>query len=317
MTQDVHGDGFDASRAELFESLGHVVRIGILESLRERPLGFSELKKSVGLESSGHLQFHLDKLGDLVMKTPEGDYTLTDEGRGALILVTTMRRAGDLGRDQGSGLGLRRNGRTLFEVALVGLVVMVALFSVGGQQEASTLRTEVMNLQARIGEIQRHIADYPWLFRGAYAIYEGESIGSVAMLGPASSGSETRPHPFRLEARLEVLGHNGTYAKLFFSEVAGNAWVGDSLYDGDWVELGKGFRVYRSALTRLNETDLTVEGLGKRRCTVYSGSPPVTMVYVDDETGWPLRLQYSMHFHAEFDIELVLIETNIPLLVLG
>ncbi|MDA4124434.1 MAG: winged helix-turn-helix domain-containing protein [Thaumarchaeota archaeon] len=58
--------GFDSARAELFEALGHPNRIRILQAMREGPLGFAELKRQVGIESSGHLTFHLGKLGGLV-----------------------------------------------------------------------------------------------------------------------------------------------------------------------------------------------------------------------------------------------------------
>ena len=58
------GDQFDSSRAELFEALGHPSRVKILKVLERNQLGFADLKREVGIGSSGHLQFHLNKLGD-------------------------------------------------------------------------------------------------------------------------------------------------------------------------------------------------------------------------------------------------------------
>jgi hypothetical protein len=46
-------------------------------------MGFSEIKKAVGIESSGHLQFHLSKLFVLIRVDDQGNYSLTDDGRGA------------------------------------------------------------------------------------------------------------------------------------------------------------------------------------------------------------------------------------------
>jgi hypothetical protein len=43
-------DSYDGDRAELFEALGHPVRLNILQSLSWEPLGFSELKRKVELE---------------------------------------------------------------------------------------------------------------------------------------------------------------------------------------------------------------------------------------------------------------------------
>jgi DNA-binding transcriptional ArsR family regulator len=81
-------DGFSRDRAELFEALGHQTRIRILQTLAETPMGFSELKKGLEIESSGLLQFHLGKLKGLVKETPEGNYALTCEGNEALSIVS-------------------------------------------------------------------------------------------------------------------------------------------------------------------------------------------------------------------------------------
>ena len=91
MVSESKTSDFDPSRAELFEALGHPLRLRILESLSHAPLSFSGLKKKVEIDSSGHLQFHLGKLDGLVTTDPEGNYVLTDEGREALRLLITMR----------------------------------------------------------------------------------------------------------------------------------------------------------------------------------------------------------------------------------
>jgi DNA-binding transcriptional ArsR family regulator len=80
-------DSFNLSKAEVFEALGHPTRIRILQTLGEKPLPFSELKRAVGLESNGLLSFHLGKLSGLVGLNSDGAYALTDEGREALRIV--------------------------------------------------------------------------------------------------------------------------------------------------------------------------------------------------------------------------------------
>jgi hypothetical protein len=50
-------------------------------------MGFAELKKGLDIDSSGQLQFHLGKLQGLLRTTPEGNYTLSDEGKEALRIV--------------------------------------------------------------------------------------------------------------------------------------------------------------------------------------------------------------------------------------
>ena len=56
-------------------------------------MSFSELKRAVGIESSGHLQFHLGKLAGLIKTDESGNYVLTDDGRGALLVAQTALRS--------------------------------------------------------------------------------------------------------------------------------------------------------------------------------------------------------------------------------
>ena len=49
----------DRQRAEVFDALGHPTRILILKVLSEGAIGFADLKKKTGIDSSGHLQHHL------------------------------------------------------------------------------------------------------------------------------------------------------------------------------------------------------------------------------------------------------------------
>jgi len=91
VSEDIGDDSFNASRAEVFEALGHPTRIRLLQCLSEKPLAFSELKRAAGLEGNGVLSFHLGKLAGLVKLNQEGAYALTDEGREALRIVEASR----------------------------------------------------------------------------------------------------------------------------------------------------------------------------------------------------------------------------------
>ncbi|MHB1909368.1 MAG: ArsR/SmtB family transcription factor [Nitrososphaerales archaeon] len=90
---DKKENAFDKTRAELFDALGHPARVKLLQALNQRALSFSDLKKEIGIESSGHLSFHLGKLSELVRSTPSGLYELTDDGKEALHLVKVMSNA--------------------------------------------------------------------------------------------------------------------------------------------------------------------------------------------------------------------------------
>jgi len=87
MIEGQSDDEFNRARAELFEALGHPTRIKILNAMKDNAISFSELKKATGIESSGHLTFHLEKLDGLVKAGSDGRYLLTDEGKEAIRLV--------------------------------------------------------------------------------------------------------------------------------------------------------------------------------------------------------------------------------------
>jgi DNA-binding transcriptional ArsR family regulator len=86
---------FDATKAELFEAISHPIRIRILRTLSEKPMGFAELGRAIGIESGGHLSFHLTKLRHLVKMTREGNYALTGDGKEALWSVNALQKSSD------------------------------------------------------------------------------------------------------------------------------------------------------------------------------------------------------------------------------
>lgn len=119
---------FDVAKAELFEAVGHPNRIRILQALDQGSVGFAELKKKVGIESSGHLSFHLGKLSQLVALNADGQYSLTGEGREALRMIHTVK--------EGAGGGARWNPRLTWKsLTAVLVVLLVALATVAVVQQ--------------------------------------------------------------------------------------------------------------------------------------------------------------------------------------
>lgn len=137
MSNDADAD-FNIARAELFEAMGHPNRIRIIRTLAERPFGFSELKKAVGMGSSGLLSFHLDKLIHLVKADSSGMYALTDEGREALhIIRSTINESGRNNGKHGSFIAYDRRNVVLAAVT-IGIIVFGSV-AVYQQLEISAL----------------------------------------------------------------------------------------------------------------------------------------------------------------------------------
>lgn len=136
-------DSFNETRAELFEALGHPMRISILAALESRPMGFAEIKKSVGIESSGHLQFHLRKLGGLVQDARNGDYALTDGGRDALrVFRTTTVKTSDH-----TFIPSRVYRKYLSAIAILGLLAIVLTGAIIVEVSSSTAQSSSLNNQ--------------------------------------------------------------------------------------------------------------------------------------------------------------------------
>lgn len=117
-------------RAELFDALSHPTRIRILKVLDAQPLTFAEIKRTSGIESSGHMQHHLAKLGDLIKQTEGGKYALSDDGKEALRVLETIRSESlhtEIRVEEGGQKDLsKRSAHRPFEIS-VPLVIVLAI----------------------------------------------------------------------------------------------------------------------------------------------------------------------------------------------
>lgn len=79
---------------EVFDSISHPLRIKILKELAKTPLGFSELKRAINVESSGALDFHLKKMQNLIETDSAGRYVLNARGSAALEAIRAIEQYG-------------------------------------------------------------------------------------------------------------------------------------------------------------------------------------------------------------------------------
>lgn len=141
-----------------------------------------------------------------------------------------------------------------------------------------------------------------WLFKGAYATYEGNAVVSFVSLN--------------VTIREEVVDFNNTHAQLltYFrmtSSITGTlenqstTWV--DLYENEYSPEG-------ANLTRTYEDYVYVENLGTRHCIVfeYEDSGTAMTIYVDKEIEWPVKMTFGMTGQSAFSIDLNLVDTNIP-----
>jgi hypothetical protein len=164
-----------------------------------------------------------------------------------------------------------------------------------------------------------------WLFKGAYATYEGStsiSAEELGMLGMSLSIDFT--------VRQEIVDFNDTHALVStsfemsssFGEFGGET---ESDEESAWVplsEMGLMAAFDDVDLTNSYESTVNIDGFGTRTCMVYeyeiADEGLMMTVYVDKTIEWPLKMTISMTntelsgVNLELDINLV--ETNIPAL---
>lgn len=127
-----------ASRSEeeiysiMFKSLKHPVRRRILGLLNDKPLGFMELAALVGLSSS-HLTYHLESLGELVAKTPSGEYCLSNFGKATVGAMKGVEEAPELASRRPKKLAKK------WKAAFAALMVAVLLLSGFGVYQFYTI----------------------------------------------------------------------------------------------------------------------------------------------------------------------------------
>jgi DNA-binding transcriptional ArsR family regulator len=111
----------DEIYSTMFTSLKHPSRRKILRMLSERSMTFSQMLEELKISSS-HLTYHLESLGELVLKIDEGKYALSSFGEAT---VDTMRGVEEVPLRRSKGFLLLPFGwKAVFALLLVGLVLL-------------------------------------------------------------------------------------------------------------------------------------------------------------------------------------------------
>jgi DNA-binding transcriptional ArsR family regulator len=144
----------DRKRAEVFDALSHPTRIMLLKALSDEPLGFADLKKKLGIESSGHLQHHISKLGSLIKTDDYGKYTLSDQGKDALHSVDTVESVARVKASKNEPHNISRKNTILKSTTIILAVLLALSLAVTSFQYNNAL-----SLQSKIDHLNDVIAD--------------------------------------------------------------------------------------------------------------------------------------------------------------
>ena len=164
-----------------------------------------------------------------------------------------------------------------------------------------------------------------WLFKGAYATYEGSASISAEDLGSMLDISLN----IDFTVRQEIVDFNRTHALVSTSFQMSSSLgdFGGTTEENEtsaWVplsEMGLMTAFKDADLTNSYESTVNIDGFGTRTCIVYeyaiSDDGLTMIVYVDKAIEWPLKMTVSMtntELSSDLTVDINLVETNIPAL---
>jgi hypothetical protein len=163
-----------------------------------------------------------------------------------------------------------------------------------------------------------------WLFKGAYAVYEGSASISAEDLGSMIDTSMS----IDFSVRQEIVDFNDTHVLISTAfQMSSSFGEEENNEESAWVPLSEmgfmsGFNDEEDVeLTNSYETTVNINGIGTRTCTVYeysiSNEGLTLTVYVDKAIDWPLKMTMNMtntELPDGLQIDINLTETNIPAL---
>jgi DNA-binding transcriptional ArsR family regulator len=108
----------------MFSSLRHSARRKILRMLSERKVTYSQMLEELGITSS-HLTYHLENLGDLVIKDESGRYELSSFGKAAVTMMRGAEEVPDTRTKRFSALPLK--WKSLYAFFIIAIVLLASL----------------------------------------------------------------------------------------------------------------------------------------------------------------------------------------------
>jgi DNA-binding transcriptional ArsR family regulator len=110
----------------IFTSLKHPLRRRILRMLAEKPMNFTEIQESLTVDS-GHLNYHLESLGELVIHLNKEKYGLSTAGKAAVKLMSGVEE--HLPIDNHQKWNPKRIISIIYSLLLVGALLVASFFA--------------------------------------------------------------------------------------------------------------------------------------------------------------------------------------------
>ena len=127
----------------IYSALKHPIRRRILRMLNDNELTYTQMLKTLDIDT-GHLNYYLESLGELVVKTADGKYRLSEFGNAAVNLMTGIEETEPAPKERTKSRFSRRKITRLSQVlSIVTLVLIgVLLMSMSNYSEYSNAGSE-------------------------------------------------------------------------------------------------------------------------------------------------------------------------------
>ncbi len=108
----------------MFSSLKHPARRKILRMLSERTMTFSQILEALSIPSS-HLTYHIESLGDLVVKNKDGKYGLSSFGKATISIMKGAEEVPETNGKHFSAIPMK--WKSLYAILLIAIVLLAGL----------------------------------------------------------------------------------------------------------------------------------------------------------------------------------------------
>ena len=112
----------------ILTSLKHPLRRKILRILSEKPLSYSEILEALEIDS-GHLNYHIKNLGEIVTRTKDGKYALSSVGFAAVKLMSKIEEQ-DASTKANKRVRRISNTATIFSVIFAAALLTATVYTV-------------------------------------------------------------------------------------------------------------------------------------------------------------------------------------------
>lgn len=161
MNQPMSTNNDEETYSVIFAALKHPVRRRILRMLGDQKLTYTQLMTKLDLDT-GHLNYYLESLGELLTKTDDGKYRLSEFGRAALGLMSEVE---ETETDRKATQKIQKSTQRIFRLGVLIAVIALVTASIT-LMNVSYMSTHIfgtsMSNEPRIIQPNGTIFSYDW-----------------------------------------------------------------------------------------------------------------------------------------------------------